>query len=507
MTLDEAIIDFRGSSHIENGLFYTAISRVKKGDGLFLKDFNPSYIKCNKFVEMKIKSMLAFTPYIFKKIRLDEEIYCNNGELKLGYINIRGLLEGRSIEFINNDKNLQCLDYLVLADTRLDEKTSSQFLEEQLSNWLVLNRYDADDDHCHMGLLVLQGKASTSDINLEVLFEHKERLRNQVYFQILKVHFRKILLHAAFVYVRETPSQKSLERMIKIINKGKKAELIMGDLNLDSIRDKSMLDKLCGVDKCLILREPTTLNLNQLDHIIIEKSRVKNDSFATSYYNYTSDHKTIVVRIPKHGNYFTREFKVRLNFDETKETFTGFKRKPETVQESQPKKKKSADDKNDEVPTIVIKNILKKEDVSKDKRSVPIHPTLPVLRPDMISTIKDALRNRSNEALVQISTTFSNNKIPITADDLRTLENQNWLNDNIISSMFTLIAEGTPSTFFYTVDFITLYFNLGFDYFQRVRKNTGPINLSRFKRIIIPIHSTNHWSTIGIDLGMCLINY
>ena len=38
-TLDEVLIDFTGESRINNGSFYTAISRVKYGKNLYLKDF------------------------------------------------------------------------------------------------------------------------------------------------------------------------------------------------------------------------------------------------------------------------------------------------------------------------------------------------------------------------------------------------------------------------------------------------------------------------------------
>ena len=236
------------------------------------------------------------------------------------------------MEFLNNDQNLRCLNYLVIADTRLDEKTSSDYLAEHLSNWRILKRDDAKDGRRHMGLLVLQEKTSTTNINLEIVDKYKISSEKTVYAQYMLVHFSEILLHAAFVYIRTTPSHGMIDQMINEFKKPRAegpVNLIMGDLNLDYTRDTSKLDRLCGEDKSRILNETTTVNLNQLDHVIIEKSRAKNDTFSTSYYNYTSDHHAIVVRIPDldKGNTFSSEFKISVNFDESNETRIGLKRK------------------------------------------------------------------------------------------------------------------------------------------------------------------------------------
>ena len=77
----------------------------------------------------------------------------------------------------------------------------------------------------------------------------------------------------------------------------------MGDLNLNPLNehDKMLIKLCCGQSKYPILKEPTTNWKNQLDHILIERS-LQNTSFATSFTNFMSDHKTIVVRIGAEGN-------------------------------------------------------------------------------------------------------------------------------------------------------------------------------------------------------------
>ena len=59
-------------------------------------------------------------------------------EIKIGYININGLYHARSDIFINNDRNLLLLDFLVVADTRLGEDNKTSDLESTLSNWKLI---------------------------------------------------------------------------------------------------------------------------------------------------------------------------------------------------------------------------------------------------------------------------------------------------------------------------------------------------------------------------------
>merc|ERR1719233_1229624 len=160
-TLDEVIIDFSGESKISNGSFYTAISRVKFGKNLYLQDFKKPYTKANAEVEKKMEAMKIFNKYNFKKTYNYERIFVENDkEVKLGYININDIQAGRSLDFLNNDRNLLALDFLTISDTRLNEGTSNDNLSEYLSNWNILGRFDSKDNKKHMGMLILKSKES-----------------------------------------------------------------------------------------------------------------------------------------------------------------------------------------------------------------------------------------------------------------------------------------------------------------------------------------------------------
>ena len=66
-TFEEAgIVDFR-EGFIAPGSFYVAVSRVKEGKKLSLRDFQPSYVRASKEVEDKIAEMRSQKPYIFFK--------------------------------------------------------------------------------------------------------------------------------------------------------------------------------------------------------------------------------------------------------------------------------------------------------------------------------------------------------------------------------------------------------------------------------------------------------
>ena len=122
-TLDEVLIDFSDEGRINNGSFYTAMSRVKYGKNLYLKDFKTEYVKANPEVEKKMEAMKVFRQHSFKKTYNTESIFISNeNEIKLGYININEKKKKKSTTFMNEDSNFMALDFLVVSDTRLSEE-------------------------------------------------------------------------------------------------------------------------------------------------------------------------------------------------------------------------------------------------------------------------------------------------------------------------------------------------------------------------------------------------
>ena len=317
-TLEEVLIDFSDEGRINNGSFYTAMSRVKYGKNLYLKDFKTEYVKANPEVESKMEAMKVFRSHVFKKTYNTESIFTSNGdELKLGYININDILVSKSTTFINEDSNLLALDFLVLADTRLSCETTNNFLTQELTNWSIEARYDSDDRRKHMGMLMLKSKSSQFGNVVDILEEKQYTQKNITQMQVLFASFKDYVMKTAFVYLRETPTQEQ----IKILKKDLfSTDLVMGDLNLDPNRntDLGKLEALC-LKRSKVLRELTTTRFNQLDHVLLNCTRFK-VYYTTSFINYTTDHNSLSSRIAKVGNTFSDRFLQKLSCNVDKET-------------------------------------------------------------------------------------------------------------------------------------------------------------------------------------------
>ena len=216
-TLEEVIIDFgpdkeRGiKNFVCPGSFYVALTRVREGRNVFLRSFDKSYIEANEKIENKISAMRKFNSYKFKKIYLDEDIFENGiTEVKVGYLNINGLIDGGHAEYLNEDKNLINLDLLCLAETKLDQSVSSSAVEKKLSNWNVICRYDSNDGTKHMGLILLSSQKSRI-LNQLSSFRHQTAKRDgKLHIQGIIVRLRKPV-SIGFIYCRTTPNQREVE--------------------------------------------------------------------------------------------------------------------------------------------------------------------------------------------------------------------------------------------------------------------------------------------------------
>ena len=103
-------------------------------------------------------------PFSKTKVYLNEAIYKDGtAELKVGYLNINGLLENQHGEYLNADKNLAHLDLLCLGETHLLPHNSTSIL----SNWEVLERFDSTDNRKHLGLLLLRSNSSKVALNVD----------------------------------------------------------------------------------------------------------------------------------------------------------------------------------------------------------------------------------------------------------------------------------------------------------------------------------------------------
>ena len=229
--------------------------------------------------------------YTMKKRYLREDIFTEES-VKVGYLNINGLMSGYHAEYVNGDYNLLNLDLLALAETHLTKDIATEDIETIMTNWKVLDRLDAMDGKHHMGIILL-GSSASKKIKTHKKVDYHER-------QTIQSLSAKIEGHIfSFIYCSRTPSMEEAKIVARATGI---ADFLMGDLNLnpENLDDKKKLDTLCGKNKKLLLHEITTKQKVQLDHIIGTKQN-KYKVEVTSFKNFASDHHSIVTRVSNDG--------------------------------------------------------------------------------------------------------------------------------------------------------------------------------------------------------------
>ena len=223
-------------------------------------------------------------------------------------------MEGGHAEYLNADLNLRNLDILVLAETKLDQSYKNNQIIKVLSNWEILGRHDSNDESRHMGLMLLSSKQSSIVQNIESVTHQSLKRGNTLQIQGLIVRL-KIGENYGFVYCRSTPNQSEIQSICKCFEE---CTIIMGDFNLSHrvIEDQLKVKSLCQEKKISALNEITrSMSNNQLDYILKDKC-LNGQYFVTSYYNFISDHKSIVSRVGLNGNRIKQHIKERLTFDQ-----------------------------------------------------------------------------------------------------------------------------------------------------------------------------------------------
>ena len=118
LTLDCVIVDFDRKSKraVPAGAFYTAVSRVRSLEKLFLRNFQESHIRTDGRVKEEIEK-LKKKPYTFLKRFLNQECFENYiNETKISYLNTNGFTSHK--EDISTDINLLESDVIVLSETK-----------------------------------------------------------------------------------------------------------------------------------------------------------------------------------------------------------------------------------------------------------------------------------------------------------------------------------------------------------------------------------------------------
>ncbi|XP_041696519.2 sentrin-specific protease 5 [Coregonus clupeaformis] len=97
------------------------------------------------------------------------------------------------------------------------------------------------------------------------------------------------------------------------------------------------------------------------------------------------------------------------------------------------------------------------------------------------------------------------NKHTLTLEDLSTLDDQNWVNDQVINMYGELIVEATQNK----VHFFNSFFHrqLVAKGYEGVKRWTKKVDLFSKRLLLIPIHLEIHWSLITVDIANHHIHY
>ena len=185
-------MDFRrdedtGKRFIVPASFYTAITRVHRGDDLYLRSFERCFIQNEPKVEWEINRLRALRPFSKSKVYLYEEIFVPSSELKVGYLNINNLLDSLHGQYLNADKNLAHLDLLCLAETHLLPSTSDDSLSLVLTNYEILARFDSNDNRKHLGLLLLRSRLSKLTLQIDQVSKISLMRQGQLQCQVIQM--------------------------------------------------------------------------------------------------------------------------------------------------------------------------------------------------------------------------------------------------------------------------------------------------------------------------------
>ncbi|KAI4898280.1 hypothetical protein NFI96_024416, partial [Prochilodus magdalenae] len=97
------------------------------------------------------------------------------------------------------------------------------------------------------------------------------------------------------------------------------------------------------------------------------------------------------------------------------------------------------------------------------------------------------------------------NKHTLALDDLSTLDDQNWVNDQVINMYGELIMEATN----HKVHFFNSFFYRQFvaKGYEGVKRWTKKVDLFSKRLLLIPLHLEIHWSLITVDISKQNINF
>ena len=289
LTLNSVIVDFERNSKraVPAGAFYTAVSRVRSLDKLFLRNFKKTDIRTDVRVKEEVEK-LKKKPYVFLKRFLYQQCFQNIiSETKISYLNINGFATHE--KDISTDINLLESDVIMLAET----KSKSDCVGFKIPGFrclAVLKPLNAGSG----GMAVLCKEERIQEVEV---IEKKHQGYDLGYIEYMQIMFNKKTFTG--LYLHPTVATRRRDWLKEQIDILKESCVIMGDLNLRSEDpdDLKKLENLFPKFK-LFIQGPTFQRSNHfssIDHVFVSKTNT-DPFYCTAFKNIYSDHSTISFR-------------------------------------------------------------------------------------------------------------------------------------------------------------------------------------------------------------------
>ncbi|NXC25353.1 SENP1 protease, partial [Campylorhamphus procurvoides] len=151
-----------------------------------------------------------------------------------------------------------------------------------------------------------------------------------------------------------------------------------------------------------------------------------------------------------------------------------------------------------EIPVTVI------PEEKEDAKSAEVEEEFPEITEEMEKEIKNVFRGGNQDEV--LSEAF---RLTITRKDIQTLNNLNWLNDEIINFYMNLLMErskekGFPAVHAFNTFFFTKLKTAGY---QAVKRWTKKVDIFSVDLLLVPIHLGVHWCLAVVDFRKKTITY
>ncbi|KAM6389825.1 LOW QUALITY PROTEIN: sentrin-specific protease 1 [Rhynochetos jubatus] len=151
-----------------------------------------------------------------------------------------------------------------------------------------------------------------------------------------------------------------------------------------------------------------------------------------------------------------------------------------------------------EIPVTVV------PEEKEDAKSADGEEEFPEITEEMEKEIKSVFRGGNQDEV--LSEAF---RLTITRKDIQTLNNLNWLNDEIINFYMNLLMErskekGLPAVHAFNTFFFTKLKTAGY---QAVKRWTKKVDIFSVDLLLVPIHLGVHWCLAVVDFRKKTITY